>query len=170
MVENTGLTIALILVALAVLMQACAMIGIWLVMRKIPGQIEAVRTDVKQRLDPLAHSVTEIVSDSREPLRTITANLADISKMLRERTGDVDALVAELVDKSRAQVIRVDQLVSDLVKKVETTSDAVQRGVLAPMQEVSAVIKGMQAGLEFLFSRRRTTSVSEAAQDEQLFI
>ena len=48
MVENTGLTIALILVALAVLMQACAMIGIWLVMRKIPGQIEAVRTDVKQ--------------------------------------------------------------------------------------------------------------------------
>jgi hypothetical protein len=46
----------------------------------------------------------------------------------------------------------------------------VQRGVLAPVQEVSAVIKGMQAGLEFLFSRRRSTSVSEAAQDEQLFI
>ena len=170
MVENTGLTIALILVALAVLMQACAMIGIWLAVRKIPGQIEAVRTNVKQRLDPLAASVTEIVSNAREPLRTITTNLADISKMLRERTSDVDALVAELVDKSRAQVIRADQLVSDLVKKVETTSDAVQRGVLAPMQEVSAVIKGMQAGLEFLFSRRRTTSVSEAAQDEQLFI
>jgi hypothetical protein len=90
--------------------------------------------------------------------------------MLRERTTDVDALVAELVDRSRLQVIRVDQMVSDLVQKVETTSDAVQRGVLAPMQEVSAVIKGMRAGLEFLFSRRRTTSVSEAAQDEQLFI
>jgi len=103
-------------------------------------------------------------------LRTITSNLADISKMLRERTADVDGLVAELVDKSRAQVIRVDQMVSDLVQKVETTSDAVQRGVLAPMQEVSAVIAGMRAGLDFLFSRRRTTSVSEAAQDEQLFI
>jgi hypothetical protein len=38
------------------------------------------------------------------------------------------------------------------------------------MQEVSAVIAGMRAGLDFLFSRRRTTSVSEAAQDEQLFI
>jgi len=41
--------------------------------------------------------------------------------------------------------------------------------VLASIQEVSAIIKGMQAGLEFLFSRRRTTSVSKAAQDEQLF-
>jgi hypothetical protein len=90
--------------------------------------------------------------------------------MLRERTGDVDALVAELVDKSRAQVIRMDRMVSDLAQKVEATSEAVQRGVLVPVQEVSAVLKGFQAGLEFLFSRRRTTSVSEAAQDEQLFI
>jgi ABC-type transporter Mla subunit MlaD len=170
MEQNAGLTIALILVALAVLMQAGAMIGIWLAVRKIPAQIEAVRADVKQGLDPLAQSVTDIVSTAREPLRTITSNLADISKMLRERTTDVDALVAELVDKSRLQVIRVDQMVSDLVQKVETTADAVQRGVLAPMQEVSAVIAGMRAGLEFLFSRRRTTSVSEAAQDEQLFI
>ena len=170
MEQNTGLTIALILVALAVLMQAGTTIGIWLAMRKIPVQIEAVRTEVKQRFDPLAQAVTEIVRDAREPLRTITSDLADISKMLRERTADVDGLVAELVDKSRAQVIRVDQMVSDLVKKVETTSDAVQRGVLAPVQEVSAVIKGMRAGLEFLVSRRRTTSVSEAAQDEQLFI
>jgi ABC-type transporter Mla subunit MlaD len=170
MEQSAGLTIALILVALAVLMQAGAMIGIWLAVRKIPGQVEAVRADVKQRLDPLMASVTEIVSNAREPLRAITTNLADISKMIRERTGDADALVAELVDKSRAQVLRVDQMVSDLVKKVETTSEAVQRGVLAPIQEVSAVIKGMQAGLEFLFSRRRTTSVSEAAQDEQLFI
>jgi ABC-type transporter Mla subunit MlaD len=170
MEQNTGLTIALIFVSLAVLMQAGVMIGIWLAVRKIPGQAEAVRADIKQRLDPLTQSVTEIVSNAREPLRAITTNLAEISNMLRERTSDVDALVAELVDKSRAQVIRMDQMVSDLVAKVETTSDAVQRGVLAPIQEVSAVIKGMQAGLEFLFSRRRTTSVSEAAQDEQLFI
>ena len=170
MEQNAGLTIALILVALAVLMQAWTMIGIWLIMRKIPAQIEAVRAEVKQRLDPLTQSVTEIVSNAREPLRTITSNLADISKILRGRTADVDALIAEIVDKSRAQVIRVDQMVFDLVEKVETTSDAVQRGVLAPIQEVSAVIKGMRAGLEFLVSRRRTTSVREAAQDEQLFI
>jgi methyl-accepting chemotaxis protein len=170
MEQNAGLTLALILVALAVLMQAVAMIGIWLAVRRIPDQVEAVRADVKQRLDPLTQSVTEIVINAREPLRTITSNLADISKMLHERTADMDALVAELVDKSRSQVVRVDQMVSDLVEKVETTSDAVQRGVLAPIQEVSAVIRGMRAGLEFLFSRRRTTNVSEATQDEQLFI
>jgi len=168
--ENAGLTVALILVALAVLMQAGVTVAIWLAVRKVPGQVEAVRADFKQRFDPLTQSITEIVSNAREPLRTLTTNLAEISLMLRERTSDVDGLVAELVDRSRAQVIRMDRMVSDLVQKVETTSDAVQRGVLGPIQEVSAVIKGMQAGLDYLFSRRRSTRSSETVQDEQLFI
>jgi hypothetical protein len=168
--ENTGLTVALILVAIAVLMQAGAMLGIWLAIRKVPGQIESVRSDVKQRLDPLTQSALEIVNNSREPLRIISANLAEISTMLRNRTSDADRVAAELLDKSRSQIVRVDRMVSELVEKVETTADAVQKGVIGPIQEVSAVVKGVRSGLEFLFSRRRVTNVSEATQDEQLFI
>ncbi len=170
MEQNTGLTVALILVAVAVLMQAASMLGIWLTIRKIPEQIEGVRADVKQRLDPLSQSVLEIVTNSREPLRSITTNLADVSRTLRDRTANVDSVVADLVDKSRLQIIRVDQLVTELVAKVDTTADAVQRGVLGPLQEISAVIKGVRSGIDFLFSRRRVSNVSEATQDEQLFI
>ena len=170
MEQNTGLTVALILVAIAVLMQAGAMMGIWLAVRKVPGQIETVRADVKQRIDPLAQSVLEIVNNSREPLRTISANLAEISTILRNRTSNADQVAAELLDKSRTQIVRVDKMISELVEKVETTADAVQKGVLGPISEVSAVVKGVRSGLEFLFSRRRVTNVSEATQDEQLFI
>ena len=170
MEKNTGLTVALILVALAVLMQAAAMVGIWLTIRKIPEQIEGVRTDVRQRLEPLSQSVLEIVNNSREPLRNITNNLAEVSRTLRDRTANVDALVADVVDKSRLQIIRVDQMVTDLVEKVEGTADAVQRGVLGPIREMAAVIKGVRSGFDFLFSRRRVTNVSEATQDEQMFI
>ena len=170
MEQDTGLTVALILVAIAVLMQAGAMLGIWLAIRKIPGQIESVRSDVKQRLDPLAQSALEIVNNSREPLRTISANLAEISTILRDRTSNADQMAAELLDKTRLQIVRVDRLVSELVEKVETTADAVQKGVLGPISTVSAVVKGMRSDLEFLFSRRRVTNVSEATQDEQLFI
>jgi methyl-accepting chemotaxis protein len=170
MEQNTGLTVAIILVAIAVLMQAGAMLGIWLAIRKVPGQIENVRTDVKQRLDPLSQSALEIINNSREPLRTITANVAEISKILRDRTSNADEVAAELLEKSRSQIVRVDRMVSELVEKVENTADTVQKGVLGPIQEVSAVVKGVRSGLEFLFSRRRVTNVSEATQDEQLFI
>ncbi len=170
MEQSTGLTIALILVALAVLMQSGAMLGIFLALRKVPGQIEGLRADIKQRVDPLAQSALEIVNNSREPLRTITANLAEISRILRNRTSNADEVAAELLEKSRSQIVHVDRVVTDLVARVETTADAVQKGVLAPIQEVSAVVKGVRSGLEFLFSRRRVTNVSEATQDEQLFI
>jgi hypothetical protein len=162
--------VALILVAIAVLMQAGAMLGIWLAVRKVPGQIESVRSEVKQRLDPLAQSILQIVNNSREPLLTITANLAEISQILRVRTTDADQVAAELLDKSRSQIVRVDRMVSELVAKVESTADSVQKGVLGPIHEVSAVVKGVRSGLEFLFTRRRVTNVSEATQDEQLFI
>ena len=149
MANDTTLTLVLILVAVAILIQAGAMLGIWLSIRKIPGQIEGVRADVRQRLDPLTQSVTEIVSNSREPIRNITSNLAEISRL---------------------QIIRVDQMVSDLVTRVETTADVVQRSVLTPVQEISAVIKGVRSGLEFLFARRRPSNVTEGTADEQLFI
>ena len=170
MAQDTWLILILILVGLAVLMQAGAMVGIWLTVRKFPEQIEGIRTDVKQRLDPLTQSVTEIVANSRDPLRTITANLAEISQLLQTRSKDVDTMVADLVEKSRGQVQRLDQLVTGVVEKVENTATVVQRQVLVPVQEISAVIHGIRSGLEFLFARRRASSVTEATQDEQLFI
>lgn len=168
--HNTGVTVALILVSVAVLMQAGAMLGIFLAIRKITGQVETARADIKQRLDPLVESTLEIVNNSREPLRTISANLAEISTILRNRTTSADQVAAELLDKSRTQIVRVDRMVSGLVDKVETTADVVQKGILVPINEVSAVMKGVRSGLEFLFSHRRVTNVSEATQDEQLFI
>jgi hypothetical protein len=167
---TTGLTVALILVALAVLMQAGAMLGIYLAVRKVPAQIEGVRADVKQRIDPLSRSITEIVNNSREPLQTISNNLVEISDILRNRASNADEVAADLLDKSRVQIARVDTMVTGLVAKVETTADAVQKGVLGPISEISAVVKGVRSGLEFLFTKRRVTNVSEATQDEQLFI
>jgi hypothetical protein len=169
MPHDNLLIAVLILLAVAVTLQACSMAGIWMSVRKIPGQIESIRSDVKQRLDPLARSVTEIVTNSREPVQSISVNLAEISRLMRDRAGHVDTAVADLVDRSRLQIVRVDQMVTSLIEKVETTSDAVQENVLAPIEEVAAVVKGIRTGLDFFF-RRRPASVSEAAQDEQMFI
>jgi hypothetical protein len=195
--ENTALVVALFLIALAVLMQAVAMVGIWLVSRKM----RETALDLKQRLDPLVESSLQIVNNAREPLQRIGGDLTEISRIVRARTSDVDALLAEIVDKtrtqvtrmdrilyeqtsnvdalfaqvldkSRAQVVRLDRLISDLVQKIETISELMQRKALAPLNEVSAIVKGLQAGLQLFFSRQKTNGgVSETAgQDEQLFI
>lgn len=168
--NDSTLTVVLVLVAIAVLMQAGAMVGIWLAIKNIRLEVQSVRADVKQRLDPLTQSVGEILANSREPVRTISQNLSEISSILRRRTGHVDEAVADMVDKSRLQVARIDAMVADLVGRVETTADAVQQKVLVPLDEVSAVVKGVRTGLEFFFSRRHAGNVREATHDEQLFI
>jgi hypothetical protein len=168
--RDPKLAVILFLVAVAVVLQAGAMMGILLSMLKVRREVEGLRADVKQRLDPLAQSVAGILADAREPVRTLIANLAEISNVLRDRTGQVDRVVAELVERSRLQIIRADQMISDLAEKVGSTAQAVERQVMVPIQEAAAVIKGVRSGLEFLLSRRRAPRAAEATQDEQMFI
>lgn len=170
MVNDGVLTVFIIVVTAAIAMQGWAMFGMWLAVRKIPGQIDQIRADVKQQLDPLTHSANDILTNARDPLRAITANIEEISQTLRTRSSQVDLVVEDLVDKSRLQILRADQLMTSLAEKVEMTSEKVQETILTPLNEISAVVKGVQSGLEFLFSRRRPAGVSEASQDEQMFI
>lgn len=168
--HDPKLAVILIFVVLAVLLQAAAMLGILLALLKMRREVEGLRVDVKQRLDPLAQAVAAILADAREPIRTITANLAELSRVLRDRAAQVDRVVEDLVERSRLQIIRVDQMAAELVTRVESTVEAVQRQVLKPIQEASAVLRGVRSGLEFLFSRRRNARGSETTQDEQMFI
>jgi hypothetical protein len=171
MAHDTLLTIFVIVAALALAGQAVVMLGLYLSLRDIPRQIEDIRRSITERIDPLADSVREILAGSREPVRTIITNLEEISQVLRERTNSVDLLLADVLEKSRAQIIRVDQLITNLTRKVETTADAVERRVMTPVQEVSALAAGVRSALEVLFSsKRRKSKVREATHDEELFI
>ncbi len=164
------LTTILVLVAVALVLQALSMVGIWRSIERLDREVEGLRSDIRQHLDPLAQAVAAILADSREPIRTITTNLAEVSRVLRDRAGQVDRVVEELVERSRLQIIRVDQMATELVTKVESTVDAVQRQVMKPIQEASAVLQGVRSGLQFLFSRRRNPRPGETTQDEQMFI
>jgi ABC-type transporter Mla subunit MlaD len=170
MANETVLTIFVIVAAVAIVMQAFVMFGIWRAIEKIPPKIDEIHAHFKERMDPLTESVTEIVASSRDPLRTITANLAEISQTLRQRSVQVDEVVEDLVEKTRLQIIRADQVLTNLADKVEETTDKVQQGVLAPIQEITAAIKGLRSGFDFFFSKRRPPGATERAQDEQLFI
>jgi ABC-type transporter Mla subunit MlaD len=168
--HETLLTIFIIIAAAAVVLQALAMLGIYTVIRRIQDEVAGIRSDVRQRIDPLAQSIAEIIGDSREPLRTVVSNLVEVSRVLRDRTSNVDEVLDELIDKFRLQVVRVDHAISDILEKIEKTTTTVQRNVVAPVLEVSALLKGFKIGLDFFLSRRRESQAREVTQDEQMFI
>ncbi len=170
MAHETVLTIFIIIAAAAIVLQAFSMFGLYKAIREIKGEVAGIRADVSRRIDPLAASLTEIVASSREPLRSITADLAEVARVLRQRTGSVDEALDDLLDRFRLQVIRVDQTITGVLERVDKTTATVQRNIIAPVSEASAVIKGLQAGLDFFLSRRRESRTSDVPQDEQMFI
>jgi len=170
MAHDTLLTIFIIIAAAAIVLQAFSMFGLYRAIREIKEEVAGIRADVSRRIDPLAASLTEIVASSREPLRSITADLAEVARVLRQRTGSVDEALDDLLDRFRLQVIRVDQTITDVLERVDKTTATVQRNIIAPVSEASAVLKGLQAGLDFFLSRRRESRASDVPQDEQMFI
>jgi methyl-accepting chemotaxis protein len=170
MAHETVLTIFIIIAAAAIVLQAVAMFGLYKVAQRIQGEVTGIRADVNRRIDPLAESLTEIVSSSRDPLRSITSDLAEVARVLRERTGSVDEALDDLLGRFRLQVIRVDQTITDVLEKVDRTTATVQRNIIGPVSEASAILKGVQAGLDFFLSRRGPGRTSDVPQDEQMFI
>jgi len=169
--HDTVLLVFVIIAALALVAQATIFYGIFDALRQLRQTLERSFTSgTMRRIDDLSQTIKDFLAESREPVRTMTTNLASVTTMLRERGMQVDAVAAEVIDRTRAQIIRVDQMMTGMVEKVETTADAVGRGVLAPLQEVSAIIKGVQTGLDVFFSRRRAAPVRESTHDDQMFI
>ena len=170
MAHETLLTVFIIIAAAAIVLQAFSMFGLYLSMRRIQDAVADLRADASRHIEPLAQALTEIVGNSRDPLRSIATDLADGARVLRERTGSMDDVMDDLLDRFRLQVIRVDQTITDVLEKVDRTTTAVQRNIIAPVSEASALVKGVQAGLDFFFSRRRQNYTSDVPQDEQMFI
>jgi hypothetical protein len=70
-----------------------------------------------------------------------------------------------------AQVERVDRLFADLTARVEQTADVVQRAVVAPIREGTALMAGVKAALEVLREWRRRPARRRGPEDEDgLFI
>src|SRR5437868_5745589 len=120
------MTIFVAITALAFLVQAGIMFGMYRAVMGFRREFDSLRDDLKPRVDSLMESVTEIVVNSREPIKSITANVADVSRVVRERTEYVDGVVAEITDRTRNKVIRMDDMLDDLVHKAHTTADKVE--------------------------------------------
>lgn len=167
MAQETLLTIFVIIAALALLLQASLLAGMFFAVRSIQREVGELRADVKRRLEPLSDAVTGILVDAREPLRAIITNTAEISQVMRDRARRVDAWLEDAAEKGRQQLSRLDQVLGDVADKVRATTDEVQRTIMEPIREVSALVKGVQAGLDFLFSRGQAKVSSAVASVER---
>ena len=98
--------------------------------------------------------------------------------LARTQVQHADRVVGEAIERLRLQLVHTDQILTGALETVEEAGATVRRAVLGPVQSITAIVRGIQTGLEFFRgtrSDRRRRERDEApataeTQDESLFI
>ena len=151
--ENlTSLFIAL--TGVAVVLQAGLLAGMYWAMRKSSTRLEVLANEVKTKALPALDSAQSLLTEIRPKLQVISDNLMDITSTVRSQVERVDSTVNDVIDRARLQVIRADEMVTRTLDRIEATSDIVQKTVVSPVRQVTGVIQGITAGIEFFLGHR----------------
>jgi len=155
---ETLLKIFIIVIGLAVVLQAGVMLALYLSVKQTSAHLETMLSELHKRAVPLM-----------EKMGAAGENLAAASATLRTQMERVDTTLSDVLDRTRLQVIRADELMSRTLDRVEETTEMVQHTVISPVRQFAGLFSGITAGVGTFFGRRHATH-SEESEDEELFI
>jgi hypothetical protein len=163
--------------AVAVVFQAIILAAIFFWVRNVSKRIEETTVEVRSRVAPILGRVQMIVDDVHPQITNMVTDAAQITQMARSQVQHADRVLSEALERLRMQLAHTDQILTGALEAVEEAGTTIRRTILGPVQSLSAIIRGVQAGLDFFrgtrsgSGRRRDDVPSPAeTQDESLFI
>ncbi len=172
--ENTTswLTAITAIMAVALFLQGIALVGVWRAMSGLSGRLDTLSKDLMRNVNVLSGEVGQAVTTIRsvgESIHTLSSRLGATSEIIYKRVGEMDSFLREITDAARLEIARIQDAIDTASRQIEDTFDLLHRGVLAPVKEVSAILRGFRAGLDFIFRRPKSPS-NASPQDEEMFI
>lgn len=159
-------TVFIIVAAAAVVLQALIMVALYLSVRKTGAKVEALAEQVQTRVLPTVETAHSMLSELRPKVESVLSDISDSTNMVRGQIERLDATLTDVVDRTRLQVIRADDIVNRTMDRVEEATDMVHKTVISPVRQVSGVVQGITAGVEFLMGAKRRRREAPVAQDE----
>ena len=159
------LTIFVAVAAVALLIQACMLIGLLVIARRLQEKIMPMIPEIQGILRVMKRT-TERVDKHIEQIGTTTLAILDVTKLQLAR---VDELLADATTRAKVQMERAELVLDDTMTRVQQTVSYVQTGVLRPAREVHGILAGIRAALTHLGRAGRST-VDHATSDEEMFI
>jgi hypothetical protein len=169
--NDTLLGIFIAVTAVAVVIQAGILVGLYVAVRKSTAKMEALATQVTDKALPTMETVQAMLVEIRPKLDVMTVNLSESSSLVRNQLGRLDATLTDALDRTRLQVIRADELLNRTMDKVEETSDAVHKTVISPLRQVNGLMSAISTGVEvFLGQKRRQPKNGAGVPQDEMFI
>lgn len=169
--DNTIITIFVVVAAVALVVQMGILFALYKALRQTSERVEGIAGRLEQQAAPVLTTAAAILEDARPKLAEITSNLAETSAVVRAHVAQVGEATGEIVERARLQAARLDEFIVSAARKVEATSDLLQHKVFSPMRRIRAIVTALNAGLSFLRSNRPARRANgEQVEDEEMFI
>lgn len=154
----------------AIVLQMAILLGMYLQMRDMNRRITRIASDLQMKVEPILTRANRILEDSQRGITSIVSDAAEITHLARHQAQKVDRVFTDAVDRLRGQIVHADQILSGTLESIEDAGIRVRKTLIGPVQQVSALLKGLKVGLDFIRGSRRGSESSAARQDEELFI
>jgi hypothetical protein len=159
--------------ALAVVLQAVVLVVLFFQLLRTAKRVEETVVDLNARLTPILSRVQLLVEDVSPRISGIVADAAELSRLARGQAQKVDRILTESLERLRMQLIHVDQILTGAMEAVEEAGSKLRQTVWGPMVKATALVRGIQTGLEFfraVRSGREPVDPSSEHRDEGMFI
>jgi hypothetical protein len=166
---QTWVPVFIVIACVAIIFQTIMILAMFVAIRRMGQRAEKIADDLQARITPILSRVQTLVDDAQPKISSIMADATEITRTARSQVQRVDRVMVEAVDRLRLQLIHADQILTGALESIEETGAQIRRTVWRPVQSVSALVRGIQVGLEFLRNRRVPRDGAEQP-DESLFI
>ncbi len=163
--QQTLLTIFVGIAAIAMLIQAAMLLGLFLVARSLQSKLTPMIPEIEGILG-ISRRTVERVEKHVEKIGTTSSAILDVTK---QQLGKVDELLTDATTRAKVQMERAEMVLDDTMTRVQETVTVVQTGVVRPVREIYGIFAGIRTALSYLGRGSRPT-VDHATSDEEMFI
>jgi hypothetical protein len=146
-------TIQLFIIAiagLAVVMQACVLLAIFLSIKKAVTAAQTEVADLRAVVMPILRTSQELLARVAPNIESTTADVAEMVHGFRERIAIVESSTTEIVERLDRQTARVDTMVTGVLDSLERAGGYVSDAVKKPLQQLAGMMAAIKAVVETL--------------------
>ena len=97
----------------------------------------------------------------------MVADVSELSQLTRNQAQKVDRILTETLERLRLQLIHVDQILTGTMEAVEDAGARLKQTVWGPVVKATALLRGVQTGLEFFRAARQGREPVEPPSDRR---
>lgn len=160
----------IVIAAVAIVIQMAILLGMFFQVRTAIEQFTRIATDLQNRIDPILLRTNRILEDSEDRVASIMGDAAEITRVARGSAQKIDRVFTDAVERLRVQIIRADHILTGTLEVVEESGAKFKRTLWTPIQQASAILKGMKVAIDMLRGQNRRPESDATTADEELFI